>query len=55
MGGKLNFKVFDEDVTSDDVVGAFCLNTKDIIGAKNGEFFWKNIYGAPMGYSNKAA
>jgi hypothetical protein len=55
MGGKLGFKVWDEDVTSDDVVGAFSLCTKDIIGAQNGMFFWKNIYGAPMGYDNKAA
>jgi hypothetical protein len=51
MGGRLNFKVWDEDTIADDVVGAFNLNTKDIIGHKNGQFFWKNIYGAPLGYS----
>jgi len=53
MGGRLSFKVWDEDTISDDVVGAFELNSKDIIGNKNGLFFWKNIYGAPLGYSGK--
>jgi len=53
MGGRLSFKVWDEDQFSDDVVGAFDLNAKDIIGFKNGTFFWKNIYGAPLGYSGK--
>lgn len=35
------------------MVGAFDLNAKDIIGFKNGTYFWKNIYGAPLGYSGK--
>lgn len=51
MGGRLNFKVWDEDTLADEVVGAFTLDAKDIIGAKNGQFFWKNIYGAPLGHS----
>lgn len=55
MGGKLPFKVWDEDLTGDEVVGSFELNAKDIIGKKNGIFFWKNIYGAPVGFSNDAA
>lgn len=55
MGGRLNFKVWDEDTISDDVIGAFNLNAKDIIGQKNGQFFWKNIYGAPPGSSGPAA
>ena len=40
---------------SDDVVGAFDLQSADIIGKKNGQYFWKNIYGAPLDTSGKAA
>lgn len=49
------FKVWDEDTLSDDVVGAIVLNSKDIIGDKNGKFFWKNVYGAPLAGSGAMA
>ena len=55
MGGRFKFKVFDEDTLSDELIGSFELNAKDIIGDDNGKFFWKNIYGAPKGCSNDAA
>lgn len=55
MGGKLKFKVFDEDTLSDELIGSFELNAKDILGDRNGDFFWENIYGAPKGTSGHAA
>jgi len=33
MGGHLLFSVWDEDVVSDELIGSFELNAKDIIGA----------------------
>lgn len=51
MGGRLVLKIYDEDAISDELVGSIFLNVKDIIGDKNGKFFWKNIYGAPLGTS----
>lgn len=42
-------KLFDEDKISDEIVGSMQFNLKEIIGKKNGKFFWKNIYGAPLG------
>lgn len=54
MGGRLPFKILDEDLTGDEIIGSFELNAKDIIGKKNGLFFWKNIYGAPLNFSNKS-
>ena len=47
MGGRLVFKVFDEDTVCDEVVGSIVLQAKNIIGDKNGIFMWKNIYGCP--------
>jgi len=55
MGGRMVFKVWDEDTLSDDVVGAIVLNSKDIIGDKNGSYFWKNVYGAPLAASGDMA
>jgi len=51
MGGRLVLKVYDEDTINDELVGSIFMNVKDIIGPKNGKFFWKNIYGAPLGTS----
>lgn len=53
MGGKLNFKVFDEDALIDEIVGSFTINSKDIINELNGRYFWKNIYGSPLDCSGK--
>jgi hypothetical protein len=53
LGGRLIFKVFDEDTVKDELIGSIHIEIKDIIGDKNGKFDWKNIYGAPMGVSGK--
>ena len=42
------FKVFDEDTVCDEIVGSIVLHAKNIIGPKNGLYFWKNVYGAPV-------
>jgi hypothetical protein len=47
------FKVFDEDLVCDEVIGSIHLDLKEIMSEdrKDGFFFWKNIYGAPLGVS----
>jgi len=62
VGGRLIFKVYDEDTLSDELIGAVYYNLKDIIpdangkeGKLNNKFDWKNIYGAPVGVSGKWA
>lgn len=42
-------KLYDEDKISDEIVGSILFNVKECIGAKNGTYFWKNVYGAPLG------
>ena len=49
MSSRIVMKLFDEDKISDELVGSLLFNLKEIIGKKNGLFFWKNIYGAPNG------
>ena len=44
-------KVMDKDLVKDEVVGSLLFNLKDCIGSLNGKFFWKNIYGEPLGKS----
>lgn len=58
IGGRLVFKIFDDDLTGDEIVGAINYDLKDIIpnangkpGKLNNKFDWKNIYGAPVGVS----
>ena len=58
LGGSLIFKVYDEDVVSDELIGALNYMIKDIVpdskgnpGRLNGSFDWKNIYGAPLNCS----
>lgn len=60
VGGRLVFKVFDEDPVSDELIGTILVNIKDIIpdadgnpGKFNGIYDWKNVYGAPLGCSGK--
>jgi hypothetical protein len=55
MASTVLLKLWDYDKLGDDVVGSFKFDIKNIIGRKNGKFFWKNIYGAPADYSNAAA
>jgi len=47
IGGRIVFKVFDEDDVFDEIVGAMVFDIKDIIERKTPEYDWKNIYGAP--------
>lgn len=42
-------KLFDEDKLADEIVGSLIFNMKDIVGGKHGFYFWKNIYGSPLG------
>jgi hypothetical protein len=55
MTSKLVMKLYDEDKLKDEIVGTMVFNLKDYIDEKNGEpcsrFFWKNIYGSPLGVS----
>lgn len=44
-------KIYDEDKLSDEIVGSLLFNLKECINQRNGKFFWKNVYGAPVGYS----
>ena len=51
MSGRVVMKLFDEDKLSDEIVGSLLFNMKECIGPKNGKFFWKNVYGSPLGCS----
>ena len=60
VGGRIIFKILDEDLVSDELIGAIHFEAKDIIpdangveGKFNGTYDWKNIYGAPMKVSGK--
>ena len=55
MGGRLIFKVFDEDTVCDEIVGSIVLHAKNIMGPKNGIYMWKNVYGAPVDFNNATA
>jgi len=55
MGGRLLFSVWDDDLSGDEIVGSFTLNSKDIIENKKPTFFWKNLYGAPLDGSGEHA
>lgn len=49
MSSRIVMKLYDEDKIKDEIVGSMLFNLKEVIGKKNGLFFWKNIYGAPLG------
>jgi hypothetical protein len=51
MASKVILKLWDYDKLSDEVVGSLQFDIKNIIGPKNGKYFWKNIYGGPLNYS----
>lgn len=60
VGGRIIFKILDEDLVTDELIGAIHYEMKDIIpdangvdGKFNGKFDWKNIYGAPLKVSGK--
>jgi len=55
MSGRVILKVMDEDINLHETVGSIRLDINNYIGKDGGEFkssiFWKNIYGAHLGYS----
>ena len=51
MASRVVMKVYDEDALSNEVVGSILFSMKECVGKKNGTYFWKNVYGAPLGYS----
>ena len=53
MGGRHVFKIYDDDLTGDELVGSFTLEAKDVMAGMNGKFFWKNIYGSPLDCSGR--
>jgi hypothetical protein len=53
MSGRLVMKLYDEDKVKDEIVGSIIFNLKECIEKKNGTFFWKNIYGAPLDKSGE--
>jgi hypothetical protein len=60
LGGRLVFKVYDDDLSGDELIGAICFNIKDFIpdadgnpGKFNGLYDWKNVFGAPLSVSGK--
>lgn len=61
IGGRLVFKIYDEDVVNDELIGSIFVDIKDILPDPNDQtpgrfkdkFDWKNIYGAPLGVSGK--
>ena len=57
MTSRIVFKVWDEDLCIDELLGSIILDLKEIIDPKkkDGFFFWKNIYGAPLKCDNKTA
>jgi hypothetical protein len=53
MSSRVVMKLYDEDKIKDEVVGSILFNLKECINEKNGTFFWKNLYGAPLGCSGE--
>ncbi len=53
MASRVVMKLYDKDTLGNEVVGAILFNMKECVDPKkkNGQFFWKNCYGAPLGYS----
>jgi hypothetical protein len=51
MSGRLVMKLYDQDQLSDEIVGSIIFNLKECVTYRDGVFFWKNIYGAPLGKS----
>lgn len=54
------FKLYDYDLTSDELIGAMNFDMKDILpdakgnkGKMDGVYDWKNVKGAPLGVSGK--
>lgn len=55
MTSRIVFKVYDEDMLCDEIIGSIILDLKEIMSEdhQKGHFFWKNIYGAPLDCSGE--
>ena len=51
MSSRVVMKLYDKDPITDEIVGSLLFNLKECINEKNGKFFWKNVYGSPLGCS----
>ena len=46
---RIVMQIYDYDKVSDEIVGSMRFHLKDFIErGRSGDFFWKNIYGAPI-------
>ena len=48
MSSRVIMKLYDKDPITDEIVGSLLFNLKECINERNGQFFWKNVYGAPL-------
>ena len=55
MTSRVVFTVWDEDAVSDEKLGSVYFDIKELMNEKNERYFWKNIYGAPLGVSGKVS
>lgn len=57
VSSRVVMQVYDYDTASDDIVGSISFDVVDIIkkarSGENNTWFWKDIYGAPMGVSGE--
>ena len=60
VGSRITFRIFDEDIVTDELIGSILYDLKDLVdqqdgskGRFNGKFDWKNIYGSPLKCSGK--
>jgi hypothetical protein len=58
IGGRIIFRIYDDDTTGDELIGSIHIELKDIVpdadgnpGRFQGIYDWKNIYGAPLNVS----
>lgn len=51
MSGRVPIQLYDKDAIHDEIVGSILFNLKDCMAPEtNGKYFWRNIYGAPLGH-----
>lgn len=53
MSGHIKMQLYDEDKMSNEIVGSMFFNAKDILAKQQDRFFWKNVYGSPLGYKGE--
>jgi hypothetical protein len=54
VSGKLMLQLWDHDtMDADDIIGTTSFNFADIESGRYEEYFWANMYGAPLGVHGK--